>query len=63
MTGERRGKKKRRAGEPGPLEGRTHADYLALRDEERARTVQTGCVEGAAGDARAILMPVFRQEI
>ncbi len=52
----RKRKRARPAGrDTGVFEGRTHADWLALRDEARAGTVQMDCVEGAEGDAQAIL--------
>lgn len=49
----RRGKKERR--DPAVYEGRTHDDWVALPEGDGARTVQVDCVEGAQGDARAIL--------
>ncbi len=38
-------------------EGRTHADWLALGEGDRARTVETDCVEGAEGDRQALPTP------
>lgn len=35
--------------------GRTYDDFLALPEKERARTVEMDCVEGADGDAQALL--------
>lgn len=35
--------------------GRAYDDYLALPDEQRARTVQMDCVEGAEDDMQALL--------
>ena len=51
----KRNRKKPNRREAGFYAGRTYADYLALPDEERARTVQMDCVEGAEGDAQALL--------
>lgn len=41
--------------------GREHADYLALPEVQRMRTVEMDCVEGAEGDSQALLTPRFVQ--
>ena len=41
--------------------GREYADYLALPEVQRMRTVEMDCVEGAEGDSQALLTPRFVQ--
>lgn len=49
-------RKKREEGAPKmSLEGRTYADWLALPDDLRLRTVQIDCVEGLRRNSKAIL--------
>ncbi len=51
----KRNKKKSSHHKAAFYEGHTYADYLALSEEERARTVEIDCVEGKQEDAQAIL--------
>lgn len=51
----RRSRKRVSRREAAFYEGRAYADYLDLGEEERARTVEMDCVEGAEGDSQALL--------
>lgn len=57
----RRNRKSANRREAAFYDGRTYADYLALGEEERARTVEMDCVEGAEGDSQALLTLHFVQ--
>ena len=51
----KRDKKKASRHEREFYAGREHSDYMELPEEERAKTVQMDCVEGAEGDGQALL--------
>lgn len=51
----KRSRKKADRRERGFYAGREYSDYKALPEEERAKTVQMDCVEGAEGDVQALL--------
>ena len=52
----KRNKRKASRREKGFYAGREYSDYMELPGEERAKTVQMDCVEGAEGDEQALLM-------
>ena len=53
-------RKKREEGAPKTgLAGRTYADWKALPEELRLRTVQAGCVEGLRRNSKRMLSPRF----
>ena len=51
----KRGRRKEARREAGFYAGREYSDYMGLGADARANAVQMDCVEGAAGDAQAIL--------
>lgn len=51
----KRSKRKASRHEADFYAGREHSDYMELPEDERAKTVQMDCVEGAEGDEQALL--------
>ena len=51
----KRNKKKANRHEKEFYAGREYSDYMGLPEDERAKTVQMDCVEGAKGDEQALL--------